>query len=74
MGHRGLQIKEGDLGPLLSVDDVEALQSRYISTLRNNITEWMSNSMSTDQRVNLSLQLLCTVCSLLAMSQQFYCQ
>lgn len=51
MGHRGLQIAEGDLGPLLSVDAIEELQGRYIQTLRNNITEWMSKSMSTDQKV-----------------------
>lgn len=52
MGHRGLEIEEGDLGPLLSADDVEALQNRYIDTLRNNVTEWMSNSMSTDKKVS----------------------
>lgn len=52
MGHRGLQIEEGDLGPLLAADEVESLQNRYIETLRNNITEWMSNSMSTDKKVN----------------------
>lgn len=51
MGHRGLQIQEGDLGPLLSIDVIESLQDRYINTLRNNITEWMSNSMTTDKKV-----------------------
>ncbi|KAF6025693.1 EXOC3 [Bugula neritina] len=50
MGHRGLQIQEGDLGPLLSIDVIESLQDRYINTLRNNITEWMSNSMTTDKK------------------------
>ncbi|XP_067934820.1 exocyst complex component 3-like [Watersipora subatra] len=50
MGHRGLQIQKGYLGDLLSVDDIESLQSRYLQTLRSNVTEYMSNSMTTDKK------------------------
>lgn len=51
MGHRGLQIPEGDLGPLISEDRLDELQQIYLNNLRKNISEYMSNSMSTDKKV-----------------------
>lgn len=58
MGHRGLEIQEGDLGPLLAPDVVEELQQTYLSTLRKNIAEWMSNSLSTDKKVPTLIDLI----------------
>lgn len=51
MGHPGLQIPEGDLTPLLSADRLDELQQTYLNNLRKNISEYMSNSMSTDKKV-----------------------
>ena len=52
MGHPGLQIPEGDLTPLLSADRLDELQQTYLNNLRKNISEYMSNSMSTDKKVS----------------------
>jgi len=51
MGHRGLNINQDEIGELLSTEQVEDLQQRYITTLHSNIAEWMSNSMATDKKV-----------------------
>lgn len=52
MGRQSLGVAEGEFGPLLATDIVDELQGQYLSKLRKNVAEWMSNSATTDTRVS----------------------
>lgn len=50
MGHPGLAIEEGELGPLLSAEFVEQLEEAYLMTMRSNVKDWLAKSIDAERK------------------------